>query len=134
MTVEHAKHQHKHDHEHAHEHNHGHIDDLGILIIEHEGALVASLNLEFAGSIDDVEQVLATKLEALAAEVAKTGWVGHIKATIQGDAAISTLSTTGGAVHITRGKDTVAKADIVAIVLGVAETDLRQALASTLLG
>jgi hypothetical protein len=131
-THEHPEHEHPHEQEHHH--SHATIDEYGISIMEHEGALVASLSLDIPGSHDVAEQTLAVKLEALAQAIAADGGiVGHIKASLAGEIATSTLSTTGGAVHISRGSNVTNHVEVVAIVLTISESSLRAALRSNLL-
>ncbi|MDR1184327.1 MAG: hypothetical protein LBK67_05975 [Coriobacteriales bacterium] len=102
--------------------------------MEHEDALVASLSLDIPGSLDIAEQTLAAKLEALAQEVAAAGGiVGHIKASLAGGIATSTLSTTGGAVRISRGSGVMNHAEVVVIVLTISESSLRTVIRNNLL-
>jgi hypothetical protein len=137
---EHDRADHLHtDHTHS-EHNHSdhdHSDTNGELqLTEHEGALVASLARDVAGSFDDIETVLAECLARLAAWVSESGGVvGHIKASLTDGSTSATLSTTGGGVSIkklpnpetdpTSGAQTSdpCHAEVAVIVLGVdAET------------
>ncbi|MDR3315946.1 MAG: hypothetical protein LBS98_05675 [Coriobacteriales bacterium] len=118
----HDGHDHLHAHEHSHadhshaghthsEHNHSehshadhdHSNPEGeVQLTEHEGALVASLVRDVAGSFDDIKTSLAKSLAKLADWVSENGGaVGHIKASLTDGTTIATLSTTGGAVSIT---------------------------------
>jgi hypothetical protein len=130
----HSHEHHDHEHDHGDAHSHATIDEYGISVMEHEGALVASLSLDIPGGHDAAEKALAAKLEALAQAVAAEGGVvGHIKASLAGEISVSTLSTTGGAVRISRGSGVVNHADVVAIVLAINEPSLRAALKDNLL-
>jgi len=107
-------HEHSHEHLHEHEHTQGHSHDHSpsnhshpntkgeLQLTEHEGAFVASLARDVAGSFEDISKALAEGLAELAGWVSENGGaVGHIKASLTDGATTATFSTTGGAVSVT---------------------------------
>jgi preprotein translocase subunit YajC len=73
--------------------------------------LAATFELQPQDNQDQAEQLLVNFLEAGAqAVMAAGGIVGHIKATIGHDMLVTSFSTTGGGVNITRPKEVSAAA------------------------
>ncbi|MDR1422644.1 MAG: hypothetical protein LBI64_07265 [Coriobacteriales bacterium] len=128
-------HEHSHGHGHGHKHHayhtHEHHSEDGITITEHEGALIATVELKLIGAYDEIERDLAKRLERLARMIEDTGGViGHIKASLFGGGMVSTLSTTGSSVAVSRGTDFSGRAEVAAIVLAISEERLYAAVAN----
>jgi hypothetical protein len=101
---------------------------------EHEGALVASLVQTADGSLAVVEADWAARLESLAAAVTSAGGtVGHIKASVTCGPFASVLSTIGSKAAVTRSKPTQCAIETAAIVFGLDEDTLREAVDHALL-
>ena len=134
-------HEHEHEHEHCdcghehHEHEHGCncsecASATGFRLTRVEGATAAAIRFPMTGMQGVVEVEIVTRIKALCGDIlALGGLVGHIKGAINGEAEVTTFSCTGGAVTLGRKESApVCKVDLVAIVVGLPDDKLEQAV------
>jgi len=144
-----CEHEHEHEHEacscgcghdHGHEHEHEHHEHgcncsecasaTGFRLTKVEGATAAAIRFPMQGMQGVVEVEIVTRIKALCNDIMMLGGlVGHIKGAINGEPEVTTFSCTGGAVTLGRKDSTpVCKVDLVAIVVGLSDEALEQAV------
>ncbi len=126
--MEHMHHHDHHDHGHDHEHHHHHHENIEITT--HEDAVIASLRMALPGSREEAETVLKSFMRAVAEETEGLGGtIGHIK---------FFLKESSGAMYSMTDTEDIQKktapgrsfsAEGVAIVLGLTEEQLEEAVA-----
>ncbi len=129
----------EHEHEHHHHHHHHDGDDCdcddcvsGVSIVEHEGALAGSFEIETKHSKEDTDKYIKEYMKLIYDIVEKhEGVVGHIKASITDNDYSAMYSLTDTDIFRVGEYDQISKVDKIAfaaIVYGLDEITLRSLL------